>query len=600
MRNTFKSLFIVIVSMISLTLFSVIASAETEGIFTYTITDDCAIITDVDTTVTGDVVIPETLGGYPVTTLAEKSFFDCRSIDTLEIPESITLIDDEALSYMWCKKIIVSDYNPGYSSDERGVLFNKGKTQIIRYPALCEEEAYEIPATVTEFVGRPFQHCQFGLTYVSIPEGVKTIPNCAFMGATTIKKIDFPSTLETIGPNCFAYCYNLNDPEIPSSVTKIESSAFTYCNALRTFRFPENITAVSLLVLSDCPMLERVYIPKSVTSIHDRAFSGSPALTDIYFEGTEDEWNAINISTTVNSHNNYFLAARKHLNFDASVYKSIDTYMINNIVNIVGEGTLQNANNNWHYWNEYSDEAEVIILEGDFTSIEENVFNSFPNVTTVLISSPGATFSDGAFSDCPSLETVISFSDEAYSAEAFRNCRNSIQLFLSGSEKPEIKNCNVIPFTYSENTVSFAGDVSVDSYTFFDIATAMDLMYNDIRYMKFNSFTCEDITFYRYDEANYNYVPIEGNTLENASFSVFLDSYETGRVEITFNQLCDGISDGSITDFYLVAADEKNDDVLDTEIEIKDEEEKEDNFFIRALKWIVSLLNKLFKLLSKL
>ena len=93
---------------------------------------------------------------------------------------------------MWCKKIIVSDYNPGYSSDERGVLFNKDKTQIIRYPALCEEEAYEIPTTVTEFVGRPFQHCQFGLTYVSIPEGVKTIPNCAFMGATTIKKIVFP------------------------------------------------------------------------------------------------------------------------------------------------------------------------------------------------------------------------------------------------------------------------------------------------------------------------------------------------------------------------------------------------------------------------
>ena len=92
----------------------------------------------------------------------------------------------------------------------------------------------------------------------------------------------------------------------------------------------------------------------------------------------------------------------------------------------------------------------------------------------------------------------------------------------------------------------------------------------------------------------------EGNTLENASFSVFLDSYETGRVEITFNQLCDGISDGSITDFYLVATDEKNDDVLDTEIEIKDEEEKEDNFFVRALKWIVSLLNKLFKLLSRL
>lgn len=599
MRNTFKSLFIVIVSMISLTLFSVIASAETEGIFTYTITDDCAIITDVDTTVTGDVVIPETLGGYPVTTLAEKSFSDCHSIDTLEIPESITLIDDEALSYMWCKKIIVSDYNPGYSSDERGVLFNKGKTQIIRYPALCEEEAYEIPATVTEFVGRPFQHCQFGLTYVSIPEGVKTIPNCAFMGATTIKKIDFPSTLKTIGPNCFAYCYSLNDPEIPVSVTKIDGSAFTYCNALRTFRFPENIDTVSWGVLSDCPMLERVYIPKSVKTIANYAFSGSSLISDVYYEGTEEEWNAITNNTVTNDSNSAFINARIHYNYDSSLYKSIDTYMINNIVNVLGEGEIKSGNNNWHYWNEYAENSEVIIIEGDFTAIEENAFNSFPNVTTVLISAPEAVFSESSFNNCPSLQTVISFSNETYNTGTFKACGNNIQLFLAGKDSPVITNCNVIPFTYSENTINFAGDVTVDSYTFFDLATAMGLMYSDIKYMKFNSFTCEDITFYRYDETNYSYVPIEGNTLENASFSVFLDSYETGRVEITFNQLCDGISDGSITDFYLVATDEKNDDVLDTEIEIKDEE-KEDNFFVRALKWIVSLLNKLFKLLSRL
>lgn len=586
--------------MISLTLFSVIASAETEGIFTYTITDDCAIITDVDTTVTGNVVIPETLGGYPVTTLAEKSFFDCHSIDILEIPESITLIDDEALSYMWCKKIIVSDYNPGYSSDERGVLFNKGKTQIIRYPALCEEEAYEIPATVTEFVGRPFQHCQFGLTYVSIPEGVKTIPNCAFMGATTIKKIDFPSTLKTIGPNCFAYCYSLNDPEIPVSVTKIDGSAFTYCNALRTFRFPENIDTVSWGVLSDCPMLERVYIPKSVKTIANYAFSGSSLISDVYYEGTEEEWNAITNNTVTNDSNAAFLNARIHYNYDFSLYKNIDTYMINNIVNVLGNGEIKSGNNNWHYWNEYAENAEVIIIEGDFTAIEENAFNSFPNVTTVLISAPEAVFSESSFNNCPSLQTVISFSNETYNTETFKDCGNNIQLFLAGENSPIINNCNVIPFTYSENTINFAGDVTVDSYTFFDLATAMGLMYSDIKYLKFNSFTCEDITFYHYDEANYNYVPIEGNTLENASFSVFLDSYETGRVEITFNQLCDGISDGSITDFYLVATDEKNDDVLDTEIEIKDEEEKEDNFFVRALKWIVSLLNKLFKLLSKL
>lgn len=599
MIKTFKTIFLTLTAIMLFFMLSFTAFAETEGIFTYTVTDGSAAITATETTVTGNVSIPESLGGYPVTALAANALNECHSIDELFIPESISYIDDEAVDYMWCKKITVSENNPYFTSDERGVLFDKNMTQIIRYPALNEEESYSIPSTVREFYGRPFQHCQFGLTYISIPEGVTLIPDCAFLGAASVKEIRFPSTLETIEANCFAYCYSLNDPEIPSSVTTIAGSAFTFCNALRTFRFPENITTVSWGVLSDCPMLERVYIPKTVTSIQDYAFSDSPLLTDIYFEGTEDEWNAITDKTTVNDKNSAYLNARIHYEYDPSIYVNTDTYMINNIVNILGEGELKSGNGNWHYWNEYSQDAEVIIVEGSFSLIEENVFNSFPNVTTVLISSPSAVFNKGAFSNCPNLKTVISFSGEQFAADSFTACGNSIQLFLAGENAPAVNGCNVVPFSFNDNTVTFSGDVTVDSYTFFDIATAMGLMYSDIRTMKFDKFTCEDITFYRYDEANYSYVPVEGNTLQNASFSVFLDSYETGRVEITFNQLCDGISDGSITDFYLVAADEKNDDMLDTEIEVKDEEE-EDNFFFRALKWIVSLLNKLFKLLSKL
>lgn len=596
MMKLFKILFATTVLVTTICLLSVTAFAAQEGIFTYTVANDCATITSVDQTVTGDVIIPETLGGYPVTTLAKKSFDSCHTIDELFIPETVSSIEDSSIDYMWCKKITVDENSPYFSNDERGVLFNKAKTQIIRYPALCEEEHYDIPSTVTEFFDRPFQHCRFGLSFVSIPEGVTTIPDCAFFGAASIKTIVFPSTLERIEANCFAYCYNLNDPDLPSGLKVIDGSAFTYCNGLRTFRFPENVSQLTYGVLSDCPMLERVYIPKSVTSIADYAFVGSSCLTDIYYEGTQEEWELISFTTEVNNNNSYFLNARKHYNYDPSVYVGIDTYMINNMINVVGGGEIVSANNNWHYWNEYADEADVLIIEGDFTSIGENAFSNFPNITTVLISAPDAVFSKDAFSDCPNLTTVISFSQEKFNADAFTNCSANAQIFTAGTEKQAINGCNVIPFVYENNSISFSGDVTVDSYTFFDLATAMGLMYSDIRTMNFDSFTCEDITFYRYDEKNYSYVPVEGNTLKNASFSVFLDSYETGRVEITFNQLCDGISDGSISDFYLVAADEENDDMLDTEIQIKDEE---DNFILRALKWIVSLLNKLFKILSR-
>ena len=52
------------------------ASAETEGIFTYTVSGNEATVTKVDYNGVKDIVIPETLGGYPVTTLANNALKD--------------------------------------------------------------------------------------------------------------------------------------------------------------------------------------------------------------------------------------------------------------------------------------------------------------------------------------------------------------------------------------------------------------------------------------------------------------------------------------------------------------------------------------------
>ena len=47
----------------------------------------------------GDIVIPATLGGCPVTTIAQCAFQDCKSITSLEIPDSVTTIKQSAFAY---------------------------------------------------------------------------------------------------------------------------------------------------------------------------------------------------------------------------------------------------------------------------------------------------------------------------------------------------------------------------------------------------------------------------------------------------------------------------------------------------------------------
>ncbi|MBE6925401.1 MAG: hypothetical protein E7461_01025 [Ruminococcaceae bacterium] len=73
------------------------AQAATEGDFTYTVTDDRATITDVDVAVSGNITIPSTLGGCPVTAIGQSAFADCTGITGITIPESVTTIGDSAL-----------------------------------------------------------------------------------------------------------------------------------------------------------------------------------------------------------------------------------------------------------------------------------------------------------------------------------------------------------------------------------------------------------------------------------------------------------------------------------------------------------------------
>jgi len=58
-------------------------SAATDGYYTYTVTDGQATITDVKTSISGDIVIPTILGEYPVTMIGESAFRDCTNLESI-------------------------------------------------------------------------------------------------------------------------------------------------------------------------------------------------------------------------------------------------------------------------------------------------------------------------------------------------------------------------------------------------------------------------------------------------------------------------------------------------------------------------------------
>ena len=56
------------------------AQAATEGYYTYEVTDGEATITDCDISISGDITIPSTLGGYPVTSITSAAYSTTMTI----------------------------------------------------------------------------------------------------------------------------------------------------------------------------------------------------------------------------------------------------------------------------------------------------------------------------------------------------------------------------------------------------------------------------------------------------------------------------------------------------------------------------------------
>lgn len=238
------------------------AETFTENGFTYTVTDDKATITDCGS-LSGDIIIPETLGGYPVTALGKGSFSNCGEIGTVHIHEGITDIDgypyvnhQGIFTTEKVKFFDVAENNPNYSSDENGVLYNKEKTVLYQFPRLSDITRFTVPYGVTEIDCFAFRYCG-NLEWVEAEDTLEEVSYAAFIHCEKLVGADLGNNVKIISTEAFAYCYALKEINVGRRLEKIYEHAFWSCDSITEFNFPRTLNYVSDLAFFECSNIEK-------------------------------------------------------------------------------------------------------------------------------------------------------------------------------------------------------------------------------------------------------------------------------------------------------------------------------------------------------
>lgn len=215
-----------------------------DSIYTYNSSAITGLTADAASAV--HLVIPETHGGATIKTIASAAFRDKTAIATvLHVPGS---------------ELTTISYNAF-----------RGCTSLA---------TIELPETVDTIRNNAFRDC--AMTAFDVPPLVKTIEEYTFNSCTSLTDIDL-ANVETIGASVFASSTSLSSITIPDSVTTIGGSAFSSCTSLASVTLSKNLAELPNYMFNRCTSLSSITIPDSVTSIGSGTFTNCSGITSVTF-----------------------------------------------------------------------------------------------------------------------------------------------------------------------------------------------------------------------------------------------------------------------------------------------------------------------------
>ena len=319
----------------------------------------------IDASTKGAVVIPETLGGCPVTRIGDYAFTGCAGLTGVTIPESVASIGCDAF----------------YDCTSLSEIVIPDSVEKIDTSAFwgCESlEDLTLPQAGVDALSMSFDHKT--IARIELSDDVHNICDRAFAGCSALTELTIPNSVTNIGVDAFTGCSALRIVSIPASVEKISLGAFNYCGSLEEILVDEENAFYEI----DGGMLLRT-ADKAVIAV-----PGSITSATIPRDARKIAWWA-------------FLGC-----------ENLESVTIHGGVSEIGNNAFA----------ECASLAKLKISEG-VKSIGTGAFYNCPSLTSVELPASIETIGDYAFGKCKNLRLVV-MPRIPYGDLVFKNCSSKL------------------------------------------------------------------------------------------------------------------------------------------------------------------------------
>ena len=296
-----------------------------------------------------------------VTNIVNEAFNYNSSLTSIKVEAGNTIYDSRGN----CNAIIETTTNTLIQGCKNTIIPNSvtsiGERTFYNCSGLT---SVTIPNSVTSIGEDAFYNCS-GLTSVTIPNSVTSIGEDAFYNCSGLTSVTIPNSVTSIESGTFRDCSGLTSVTIPNSVTSIGHSAFNGCSGLTSVTIPNSVTSIGTGAFYACKLRNVLIKCATPPEIDNETFSNQTLYHatlyvpsgswDAYAYSSSKGWyQFINIRETATTEEQVAMQQAYTL-MDANTFTYSVYDPVNNCIGTIKSVSAIDENNPNHSWQVITD-----------------------------------------------------------------------------------------------------------------------------------------------------------------------------------------------------------------------------------------------------